>query len=321
MHVIAITGASGFIGTHLVKHLLMSDDLELRLLVHKSRSLPIPDGVKISVVRGDLLRSETLKGFAEAGCTVVNLAYVNGRTPADNLAAAANLADVCSAAGIRRLIHCSTAVISGRVDSDKVTEDTVSKPLKEYEIIKTRVEDVLLQKSAGRFETVILRPTAVFGNGGKNLLKLAGDLRHGNRAINYLKACIFQYRRMNLVCINNVVSAITFLIRTDRKIDREVFIISDDEAAANNYRDVERYLMKRLGLKEYPIPPIPLPFVILKIMLTLAGRTNINPSLVYDCGKILNAGFNKPLSFEEGLSQFAYWYLESCCRETVMGSA
>jgi len=321
MQVIAITGAGSFIGTHLVKHLSMTDDLNLRLLVHRNTNIPLPEGANISVIQGDLLQPETMDNFAEAGCTVVHLAYLNRHNAADNFAAAANLAEICRKTGVRRLVHCSTAVVSGRVVADNVTEDTVPNPLTEYEIVKAKVENILLEKASGLFETVILRPTAVFGRGGKNLLKLAGDLCNGNRTLNYLKSCLFQNRRMNLVCVDNVVSAIAFLIRTDRKVDREIFIISDDEAMANNYRDVERYLMKRLGCKEYPIRPIQLPFVILKILLRLIGRTNTNPFLVYDCGKILSAGFNKPVSFEEALSQFADWYVESYYSETRMGSS
>lgn len=318
MQVIAITGAGSFIGTHLVKHLSMCDDLHLRLLVHRNTNISLADGANASFIQGDLLQPETLKNFAVAGCTVVHLAYLSGHSAADNLTAAANLAEVCGKAGIRRLVHCSTAVVSGRVATDRISENTAPNPLKEYEIIKAKVENILLDKASGLLETVILRPTAVFGQGGKNLLKLAGDLCNGNRTLNYLKSCLFQNRRMNLVCIDNVVSAAAFLIRTDRNVDGEIFIISDDEEMANNYRDVERYLMKRLGCKEYPIPPIRLPFVILKILLRLVGRTNTNPFLVYDCGKILSAGFKKSLSFEEGLSQFADWYVESYYSETGM---
>ncbi|MFA4910259.1 MAG: NAD(P)-dependent oxidoreductase [Desulfobacteria bacterium] len=308
MSVIAITGTSGFLGTHLLKHLSSWSNLHLKLMVHNNADVPLNKGTGISLVQGDLLKPETLNGFIEAGCTVVNLVHLSGRPKEENFTAMVNLAEACGRVGIKRLIHCSTAVVSGRLHVDRVTEDTPTHPLKEYEITKEGVEKILLEKSKGLFEAVILRPTAIFGMGGKNLLKMADDLRCGNRAVNYLKSCVFQYRRMNLVSIENVVSAIAFLIFTDSKIDREVFIISEDEDPFNNYHDVERYLMKRLGYRAYQFPVIPLSFLILKILLRLSGRTNINPALVYDCGNILSAGFKKPLSFQEGLSRFADWY-------------
>ncbi len=307
MQVIAITGASSFLGTHLVEHLLRYPEFHLRLLLHRN-SLPLPDQANVAFIRGDLLQYKTLKDLAEAGCTVVHLAYLNGQSREENLTAAENLAELCRRAGIRRLIHCSTAVVCGRVDTDRVTEETPLHPLKEYEKTKSHVENLLLEKGNGCYETVILRPTAVFGKGGKNLLKLADDLCCGNRFANYLKSCLFSDRRMNLVFIDNVIAALAFLIGTDQNVDREVFIISDDEDTANNYRDTEHRLMKRLGCRPYSFPALPLPSVMLRTALRLAGRTNTNPDLVYDCGKILSRGFKKPVSFEEGLSRFADWY-------------
>jgi hypothetical protein len=42
----------------------------------------------------------------------------------------------------------------------------------EYEKNKLKIEQVFLDISLGKFEMTILRPTAVFGDGGKNLVKL-----------------------------------------------------------------------------------------------------------------------------------------------------
>ncbi|OGP62306.1 MAG: hypothetical protein A2V65_10585 [Deltaproteobacteria bacterium RBG_13_49_15] len=319
MPVIAITGAGSFIGTHLLKKLAACGDTRLRLLVHRKKDFPLLEGMHVSVIQGDLRKPETLTGFVETGCTVVHLAYLGRCSPDENIEAAANLAEACRVAGIKRLIHCSTAVVAGRVDTDRVTENTPLNPLREYEIVKAKVENIILEKSAGLYETVILRPTAVLGIGGQSLLKLAGDLLHGNRLLNYLKSCTLQYRRLNLVCIDNVVSALAFLIHTDRKVDREVFLISDDESPINNYHDVENFLMKRLGLKAYPVPVIPLPDLVLKVLLKLTGRTNTNPFLVYDCRKILSLGFKKDLSFEQGLSGFADWYVETFSPGKGMG--
>jgi len=219
--------------------------------------------------------------------------------------------EVCSNTKIKRLIHCSTAVVAGRAATDRVTENTPKKPLQEYESTKSKIEEIILGKSAGIFETVILRPTAVFGKDGKNLVKLMDSLMNGNRLINYLKSCIYQYRRMNLVYVDNVVAAIEFLMRTDRNLNGEIFIISDDDDPSNNYRDLEKYLIKRMGCREYPIAPVSLPFPILRFLLRLAGRTNDNPALVYDCGKLLSTGFKKPLSLKEGLSRFSDWYIKT----------
>ena len=73
---------------------------------------------------------------------------------------------------IKRLIHCSTAVVAGRVNDNIVTEQTECNPRTEYEKTKYQIEQILTQKARNHFPLTILRPTAVFGENGKNLLKL-----------------------------------------------------------------------------------------------------------------------------------------------------
>lgn len=307
---IALTGASSFIGRHFVKYLSLCDDFVVRAMVHNSQgAFPVASG-KIITMRGDLRAIDTIRDLVSPGSVVVNLAYLGGAPPEQNIAAVENLLEVCGAAGIRRLIHCSTAVVAGRVKEDVITERTVLNPLNEYERTKSRLEQIVFDRSKGRFESVILRPTAVFGEGGKNLIKMADDIRQGSRIVNYLKSCLYQRRRMNLVFIDTVVAALAFLVKAPVNLDGEVFIVSDDEIPSNNYRDIETYFMRAMGYKDYSVSPVPLPLMLPHLLLRIMGRTNVNPVCVYDCGKILSAGLKKPLSFEEGLSRFAEWYMK-----------
>jgi nucleoside-diphosphate-sugar epimerase len=308
MDIIAITGATSFIGERLLDYLGCREDFQIRVLIHRNRSSKILNRNNIITVEGDLMCPETLNGLIIPGCTVVNLVYLRGRSKQENLMAMGNLAGACAEAKIKRFIHCSTAVVAGRVPNNVINENTTCNPINEYEITKLAVEKILLERYSNLFEIVILRPTAVFGPGGKNLLKLADALREGNSVINYLKSCLFNYRKMNMVYIDNVVAAIAFLIDINEKMDREIFNVSDDEHPLNNYGDIEKYLMKSFGHKNYKIPRIPLPFFILALFLKLAGRSNLNPASVYDCQKLLSAGFKKPALFDEGLAYFADWY-------------
>ncbi len=66
MHTIAITGATGFIGKHLVAELLRLGGFRIKLLTRAKNSLVnslIESGVV--VVEGDLLNLESLNGFLE----------------------------------------------------------------------------------------------------------------------------------------------------------------------------------------------------------------------------------------------------------------
>jgi nucleoside-diphosphate-sugar epimerase len=307
---IAVTGAAGFIGRHLVGELSDRQDVDIRLLFHSNIIENLMKKENIIVFEGDLLKPESLSGFLNPGCTVINLVNLRNASEKDNLAAMTNLAVACRNAQIKKLVHCSTAVVVGAVSEDDITEETQCHPTAGYESIKYKIESLLVALSANHFELAILRPTAVFGKGGKNLLKMADELSQGNRFINYLKSSLFDHRRMNLVFVLNVAAVLIFLADMNRKMNGDIFIISDDDPM-NNYRDVERLLMSHLGCRDYAIPRLPLPSLILRTLLKLTGKSNVNPNRMYHSRKIMNAGFKKVASLETGLVSFANWYKKS----------
>lgn len=306
--VVAVTGASSFIGQHLVRRLLSLTEIEMRFLIH-NRQPDTPAGSdRIVLIPGDLLRPDTLERFLVPDCMVINLAYLSDVSERHNLDAAAHLADACSRAPVKRLVHCSTAMVVGNVSDNVISEETWCKPGNNYEITKLKIEEVITEKARDHFDLVILRPTAVFGPGGKNLLQLADDLSTSSVCLNYIKSCLFNDRRMNLVSVDHVVSALIFLAFAERRWESGVFIASDDEHPLNNYLAVEKYLSNALGFHGYPFPRIPLPSHILSAMLKLAGRSNSNPFRKYYAGKLRAAGFKNTTAFESGLDLFANWY-------------
>lgn len=297
---VVVIGASGFIGEHLLKALAGLETIEARVLVHHRRRAN--GHANINYVEGDLLKPDSLDVLLEKNCTVVNLAYL----AQNNLEAIANLANACAKNQVRRLIHCSTAVVVGRTENNYVTEVTPCHPVSEYQRTKLQLETILLELARGKFEVTILRPTAVFGPDGKNLLKLANELMAGNMWINYIRSCLFGRRSLNLVCVENVVAALVFLLDAE-KVDREVFIISDDDSPLNNYRDVEDCLLANFG-KSYLVPRVIIPKFFLGTILRLAGRHSTNPSIKYSDRKLAAMGFNKPQHLETALNDFAAWY-------------
>jgi nucleoside-diphosphate-sugar epimerase len=317
MNNIVIVGGSGFTGQHLVASLLCINKINLRVLVHRNIPKEFLNKDNITIIKGDLLSLQTLANLCAKNATVINLAYLRNGSLDDNLTGINNLLEACKKAMISRFIHCSTAAVFGRVYSDIITESTICNPVNEYEKNKIKIEQYILEKSGRTFKTVILRPTAIFGPGGKNLLKLTNDLKSKHKILNYIKSCLFSKRKMNLVSVYNVVAAIELFIRADKVINGGVFIISDDESEFNNFSYVEKYLLKSLGLPTYPFPNIPVPDFVLKMLLKMAGRTNYNPRCVYSCLKLLEFGLRKTVSFEEGLAGFVDWYKNYCLTEKV----
>lgn len=293
---VVIIGASGFIGQHLIRELIKKEGIEIRVLVHQT---PIKIQEGISYIEGDLLRLSSLDDLLSEDSVVINLAYL----PNNNPQAMKNLAISCEKNRVKRLIHCSTAVVVGSTQTDFIREDTTCRPTSEYQISKFVIENDLLKLSKGKFELTILRPTAVFGDGGKNLLKLVNDLIDGNMLLNYSKSCIYGHRSMNLVSVENVVSALFFLLDS-KNIDREIFIISDDDAKINNYRDVEERLLKIFD-KSYCVPRVPIPKFILTTILRVIGKLSISPYVKFSDKKLCELGHIKTQAFDQALSTFA----------------
>jgi nucleoside-diphosphate-sugar epimerase len=310
MGTVAITGASGYIGKHLVAQLRQLGNVRIKVLSRRKLRQPGASeyGAGVEVVQGDLHIPDSLRGFLEPGCTVVHLAYLQGGGEAENLAATANLLDACKASNIQRIIHCSTAAVVGRVPDNIITEDTLCHPVSEYGITKFKIEKAILDAGGSGFDIGILRPTSVFGPEGGSLKKLIGNLTAKKNLRNYLKSCLFNKRRMNLVHVANVVAAIIFMIDYRGKFDGGVFIVSEDDNSRNNFADVERFLMNQLELKSYQIPTISIPLDLLSFLLKILGRNNVNPLCNYDPRKLLDLGFRRPVEFEVGLKNYSDWY-------------
>ena len=165
-----------------------------------------------------------------------------------------------------------------------------------------------MEEYEGQFQLVIIRPTAIYGPGVKNLMKLANELARGNAFLCYLRSSLFNRRKMNLVSIENVIQAIQYLAFIGKDIDGEIFIVSDDDQPMNNYQDVEKCLRRNLEVKDFSIPIIPLPEIFLSIALSALRRSNVNPSRVYSSKKLETFGYKGNVSIEEGITLFANWY-------------
>lgn len=310
MQTIAIVGSSGYIGKHLVADLVSLRCGRIKVLARRAKRDSVNSSWpnEVEVVQGDLHDTQSLLELFEPGCIVVNLVYLWNSGERVNLAITENLLAACKISQVRRLIHCSTAAVVGRVPDDDILESTSCKPITEYGVTKLKIERLIIDAANGSFDAAIVRPTGVFGPGGEPLRKLANDLIFGNRVRNYLKSSLFGKRRMNLVHITNVVAAVRFFIQYLGDLDGGIFIVSDDRSSSNNFADIENTLMRSLGCSRYIFPRIPLPMGLLALLLWALRRNNINPRCNYSQGKLDDLGFRSPVTFEDGLKEYADWY-------------
>lgn len=305
---VVIVGGTGFIGKYLVNSLVDSDRIKcVRVLSRENKRCHFDQLEKVSIICGDVLDRKALVDLIVEGSIVVNLAYLNGAARDDNLKLINNLLETCQEKKIKKFIHVSTAVVNGRVKESIITEDTSVFPFSEYDKTKVLVENAILDNGDCSFESIIVRPTAVFGPGGKNLIQLANDLRFGSSFKNYLKSCLYGARAMNLVSVEDVVSALDFIIFNERNLDREVLLVADDKSSNNNYIAVEEIFMSVLGVASYPLPRVIFPSFFLELILRAMRKSNIHANRRYSSEKLEKLGWVRALDFDRKVREFAAW--------------
>lgn len=307
---VGVAGASGYLGANLVDRLLRVEGVELQVLKHSTPMRVF--GERCRCFHGDLVSADGIDAWV-AGCdVVVNLAYMWNAGSSNNLTATRNLVEACARTGVRRLVHISTAAVVGRACSNWVDEATYCRPTTEYGRCKLEIENVLLDKvHSSSLDLVILRPTSIFGPGGAPLEKLCGDLRSAAWLKNYLKACLFGRRAMNLVHVENVSAAITFAIKRHSDFGGTKWLISEDDMQINNYLDIERFGRDRLGVKNYPIPILPFPSFMLELLLRVFRRNIVNPRCRFKPDGFRALGFMPVKDLQSGLCEYFDWYLDN----------
>jgi len=294
---ISILGGTGFIGKNLIEFLVSKNVDGINVLSRNNN--PIKG---ISIIQGDLLNEDALHKLVSGQKIVVNLAYI----PNDyhkNIKAIEKLANACIKAKVSKFVHLSTAVVFGRVKTSSINEETQCNPLTEYEQTKYAIEQHLELFFKNKIELIIIRPTAVFGEGGLNLLKIIDCLKYKSRFFNTFLIMIYGKRNMHLLPVKEVVKCIDFLLQSKKNLSGEKFIISQDQNKLNTYFELVQYLAKKLGHKPYFSLNIPLAPKLLKLILFLKGRSQVNTIQIFDSQKLYNFGFSSNVDFSKEIGE------------------
>jgi len=167
---VLITGATGLLGSHLIKELQERGE-QIRALV-----LPVENTARlvaqgVEVVRGDITDERTLKPAVKDIDLIFHLAGMMGvhRPMADyrrvNVTGSENLYNAAKQAGVRRFVHTSSHTVYGLGYGRFMTEDDPLRPNADP-YPQTKVEgDRLIRRLMldSNMETVILRPGTFFG--------------------------------------------------------------------------------------------------------------------------------------------------------------
>ena len=177
---ILVTGATGFIGSHLVER-LAAHGRPVRCLVRRTSDLAgLPRGIEVAY--GDL---ESGAGIAEALVCVETVLHLAGVTKAltaadydrGNALATANL--VRAAGNVRRFVHVSSLAAAGPSAAARpLTEADEPHPVSHYGRSKLAGEQAVMHSDLAD-RAVVVRPPVVYGPRDRDVLQMLRTVARG----------------------------------------------------------------------------------------------------------------------------------------------
>jgi nucleoside-diphosphate-sugar epimerase len=188
---ILLTGGNGFLGRNLILKLQERSD-KVRVLALPTEDTTWLEGRGVAVFRGNILNPDELIAPLRGVESVFHLAAMIGTWRAMeeyyavNVTGTANICQAALQAGVRRLVHISSAMVYDMAMGRAVTEDDLLEPLDEpYSVTKAQ-GDMLVQRMIreDHLPAVIIRPGTLIGPGDRlNFGRMADRIRAGKGII------------------------------------------------------------------------------------------------------------------------------------------
>jgi UDP-glucose 4-epimerase len=298
---VALTGATGFIGRYLLRE-LPKRGYRLRVLLRRPSTLPMETA---SAIIGDLARPQNMAAaLADVDAVIhsAGLAHAISGLPEDdyrsmNTEATIRLAQSALRAGAKRFVFLSSIRAQCGPSSERVlTEDMEPRPTDAYGRSKLAAEQGLADLD---LDWVALRPVLVFGPGVKGnmaeLLRLA-------RAPYPLPLGALRAPR-SLVSLDNLVDAVDTVLAAPAPLRRPL-IVADPEplGIADMITALRRGLGRRPGL-------IPVPSRLIESALRAIGKAELYErvagSLVADASALKQLGWSARTDTRAALADIA----------------
>jgi nucleoside-diphosphate-sugar epimerase len=221
-----VTGATGFIGSHLTEALL-KNGFSVSCLVRNNSNLRYIEGLNVSLLKGDCSDPESLKGiqgfdyvFHLAGLTKAadeQESYIANEKGTENIVNAV----LRNNPKLKRFVYISSLAAAGpSPDGHPVSEDAQEKPVSVYGKTKLGGEQHV-KGMKGKMPFTILRPSAIYGPRDGDLLVFFRMVKFG--LIPYWGKSYYSF-----LYVDDLVNGIILSARRDEG-EGEVFYMSDGE--------------------------------------------------------------------------------------------
>lgn len=319
---VLVTGATGFVGSHVVD-VLLERGHEVFYIARKTSNFRWLEGKSATRVDGSLFDVNSLRPAVEGMDVVIHVA---GLTAAKNEAeflkgnrdATQNLLDAIRAyaPSLRRYVHISSLAVCGpAVQLDEpITEESPLKPITAYGRTKKLAEQCVT--ACSDIPWTIIRPPAVYGPRDEAILTFFQTINKG------LASFIgFDEKRVSLVHVRDLARGIVDAAFADVAVGQTYFISSDETYTWDQISAVTASIMGKRKLLRLRLPH--------SVVLSIAGTVGFfgklagkPPVLDYEKGIDLTQkywicsttkarrelGYRQEMSLADGIRDTVEWY-------------
>lgn len=312
-----VTGATGFIGSHLVTE-LARNGYRVTCLVRKTSNLKWLEAADADMLYGDCEDEASLKGMADDFAYVFHLAgLTKARTDKEffsaNVLGTKNILRAVSLRnrGLKRFIHLSSLAAAGPSrDGSSLDETAKPAPVSAYGRSKLEGESAVLRHKDS-IPVTIIRPPAVYGPRDRDFYLFFKMVKRGFYP--YWGKCYY-----SMLYVDDLVRGLVMAARA-KGTESGIYFLSDSRIYSNE--DIVKEIIKALGVRRAIKMPVPKP--VMGLITEIGSRFGSGTSIINrdklnelkhshwicDAGKAeRELGFIAQVGIKEGIKWAADWY-------------
>jgi dihydroflavonol-4-reductase len=318
-----VTGASGFIGSHLVE-LLIKKGYTVRCLLRKSSSTAWLRGLPIEIVYGDVFDSAALENavrgvdyvYHSAGMTKAKKKeeYFRANAGGTQLLLEATIKVNPS---LKRFVFISSQTAVGPSPTAiPVAEDTPAHPITTYGKSKQKAEEIVMA-AKDKLPVTIVRPPAVYGPRDKDIFEFFKTMRGGLQPV-----AGFNEKFVSLIHVTDLVRGIVMAGESPNAVGQTYFISSSRVYGWDEIGRITRDVLKRKALTIripewgiYTVSAFAEFFALFSPKPALINfekaRDMVQDYWTCDSSKAKrDFGYEQQISAEQGIQETIGWYIQ-----------
>ncbi|MBO6620362.1 MAG: NAD(P)-dependent oxidoreductase [Balneola sp.] len=314
-----ITGATGFIGSHLADRLIADEKFtEVRCLVRSTDKWL--EGKDFIRVKGDLNDFNALaKGIKGADVVFHLAAIVKASNQKEftraNVDPTEDIIRIAQKNGVKNLVMLSSLAAAGPSQGTPVDENKILTPVSMYGRSKRDMETTIHQLAEKNDSIKIIRPPAVYGPREDQIFTYFSTFQKGLSTI----VGDGNHPRLSMVYVDDLINGI---LQASQKMDHGVHTYFITAAETYNWNQIHSVTQTVIGKKAFKLKLKPalvkkIGSVIENLASLIGKYPVVNKEkanelvLEWTCSSKKaekELGYNPQVSLEEGISRTIHWY-------------